>query len=334
MQRRSAPVCISDRGRDHGGRTLVHPAVLRGGGADHPPGRATAGRRRRRSAVAILLLIIVVLVLLAVWHAVGTQPVRHPHRDGGPGVRDGVGARHLSDQRRGGEPPQMRWAPIASLVSAAALALFVVVRPAVGTDTWWSVTAAVALVALANLPTHRSLASLNEEPEWLAAGVDLMSARRARGPGTVLYDHGFALRQAEPVEVMTFAELQDRGIPFVFTDEVWIRHLGEGRRDDGTATLRIWYPGARSSKGPKGLSASPRSSRPPTDRDPGRAHRGPLSVIAVAPADRRAARMRTRSAAAARPTASSSSHRACYTRSGSLDGAGLVPGRSQQPPEA
>ena len=59
------------------------------------------------------------------------------------------------------------------------------------------------------------------------------------GQGTVLYDTS-SLRLYEPFSGMTFAELQDRGIPFVFTDEVWIRHLGEGRRDDGTATLRIW----------------------------------------------------------------------------------------------
>jgi hypothetical protein len=34
--------------------------------------------------------------------------------------------------------------------------------------------------------------------------------------------------------------MQDRGIPFMFDDEVFIRQFGEGRRNDGSPTLRLW----------------------------------------------------------------------------------------------
>ena len=39
---------------------------------------------------------------------------------------------------------------------------------------------------------------------------------------------------------MTFSELEDRVISFVFADGVSVRQFGDGRRDDGTATLRLW----------------------------------------------------------------------------------------------
>ena len=59
------------------------------------------------------------------------------------------------------------------------------------------------------------------------------------GRGTVLYDPSLLLF-AEPFSGMTFAEMQDRGIPFVFDDEGMVRQFGEGRRHDGSADLRMW----------------------------------------------------------------------------------------------
>jgi hypothetical protein len=59
------------------------------------------------------------------------------------------------------------------------------------------------------------------------------------GRGTVLYDTS-TLLFAEPYSGMTFAEMQDRGIPFVFDDEVSVRQFGEGRRHDGSADVRVW----------------------------------------------------------------------------------------------
>jgi hypothetical protein len=67
--------------------------------------------------------------------------------------------------------------------------------------------------------------------------VSQLGSLEGRGP--VLYDQG-DLTFAEPYSGIVFAELEDRGIEFVFDDEVLIRQFGEGRRDDGSSTLRLW----------------------------------------------------------------------------------------------
>jgi hypothetical protein len=60
-----------------------------------------------------------------------------------------------------------------------------------------------------------------------------------QGRGTVLFDPA-TLLFAEPYSGLVFAEMQDRGIPFVFDDEGFIRQFGEARRNDGSADLRLW----------------------------------------------------------------------------------------------
>jgi hypothetical protein len=96
------------------------------------------------------------------------------------------------------------------------------------------------------------------------------------GRGTILYD-ATTLVFAEPFSGMTFAELQDRGIPFVFKDEGFVRQFGEGRRDDGTATLRLWQV-----EGPEARVVPPGAERVAV------AEGGPLGPVAlfVEPIDR------------------------------------------------
>jgi hypothetical protein len=140
---------------------------------------------------------------------------------------------------------QMRWVwPIAAFLTAACLtAAFSAVRsrPGVHRGVLIVGTVAAALIALANLPTHRSAApGPTNTARYLESGQELMAQLDVlEDRGTILYDAS-TLLFAEPYSGMTFAELQDRDIPFVFTDEGFIRQFGEGRRDDGTADLRLW----------------------------------------------------------------------------------------------
>jgi hypothetical protein len=98
----------------------------------------------------------------------------------------------------------------------------------------------VVVVAAVNVPTHRSRASGPvDAADSRQAAVDLVSqlgALEGRGPILFVSDLAFA----EPFSGLVFAEMQDRGIPFVFDDEVFVRQFGEGRRDDGEARLRMW----------------------------------------------------------------------------------------------
>ena len=140
---------------------------------------------------------------------------------------------------------QMRWLwPIAAFLTAAGLTTaFTALRslPRVHRGALIAGAAAAAVVAVANLPTHTSDApGPTDTAEYLETGQDLMSQLgKLEDRGTVLYDAS-TLIFAEPFSGLTFAELQDRGIPFVFTDEGFVRQFGEGRRDDGTADLRLW----------------------------------------------------------------------------------------------
>jgi len=143
---------------------------------------------------------------------------------------------------------QMRWLwPVAALLTAAGLTVLLSLlrsRPAhrpAHRPALVGLAGAAALVALANLPTHVSSASGPIDTlDHLASGRELMSQLDAlEGRGTVLYDTK-GLVFGEPYSGMTFAELQDRGIPFVFDDEGSVRQFGEGRRHDGSASLRMW----------------------------------------------------------------------------------------------
>jgi hypothetical protein len=140
---------------------------------------------------------------------------------------------------------QMRWLwPIAAFLTAAGLTtMFSLARSRERAHHAVLVGGAVSavLMAVANLPTHVSAAAgPTDTADHLESGRELISQLGTlEGRGTVRYDPA-ELLFAEPYSGMTFAELQDRGIPFVFTDEGFIRQFGEGRRDDGTASLRLW----------------------------------------------------------------------------------------------
>jgi hypothetical protein len=140
---------------------------------------------------------------------------------------------------------QMRWVwPIAAFLTAAVLTtVFIALqsRPRVHRPAVIAGSVVAALIAVANLPAHTSeTTGPIDTVEYLDTGRDLMAQLDVlEDRGTVLYDPS-TLVFAEPFSGMTFAELQDRGIPFVFTDEGFIRQFGEGRRDDGSATLRLW----------------------------------------------------------------------------------------------
>jgi hypothetical protein len=140
---------------------------------------------------------------------------------------------------------QMRWLwPVAAFVTAAGVTTALSIaasRQAVQARLLVGGMTVVVVVALANLPTYRSASKGPiEMADRLQTGQDLMSQLGSlEGRGTILYD-ATPLIFAEPYSGMTFAELQDRDIPFVFDDEGFIRQFGEGRRDDGTADLRMW----------------------------------------------------------------------------------------------
>jgi len=100
---------------------------------------------------------------------------------------------------------------------------------------------AAALIAVATLPTHTSRApGPTDSIGDLDRATDLVSQLGSlEDRGTILYDPTI-LRFAEPYSGLVFAEMQDRGIPFMFDDEVFIRQFGEGRRNDGSPTLRLF----------------------------------------------------------------------------------------------
>jgi hypothetical protein len=140
---------------------------------------------------------------------------------------------------------QMRWVwPVMAFATAAAVvAGFSALRARSATRHTAVMTgAALALaVAVANLPTHPSQAA------GPAMSADALPAARRlvgdlgdlQGRGTVLFDPA-TLLFAEPYSGLVFAEMQDRGITFVFDDEGFIRQFGEARRNDGSADLRLW----------------------------------------------------------------------------------------------
>ena len=139
----------------------------------------------------------------------------------------------------------MRWMWSVSAFVSAALLVAVLSLEAGRRDLHRRVVVAgvvvVALVAVANLPSHVTLAGPVADADRLDTTRSLMGQLGSfEGRGTVLYDTS-TLGFAEPFSGPTFAELQDRGIPFVIAedDHVSVRQLGEGQRDDGTADLRL-----------------------------------------------------------------------------------------------
>jgi hypothetical protein len=119
---------------------------------------------------------------------------------------------------------------------------FAVAISLVGRRRWATAGFAVATVVLAvlNLPAH-------QQPTGPSADADTMPSLRAlaaqldslEDAGTLYFDVTL-LPFAEPHSGPLMLELQRRGIPFVLTDPVFIRQVGDGRRDRGTADARIY----------------------------------------------------------------------------------------------
>jgi hypothetical protein len=91
----------------------------------------------------------------------------------------------------------------------------------------------------------------------------------------VLYDPT-GIPFADPYSGLVWAELQDQDVPFVFDDEVLIRHFGEGRRAGRTAELRLWE-----AFGPEALDPPPGAERVGFTEGP----TGPVALF-VEPIDR------------------------------------------------
>jgi hypothetical protein len=100
--------------------------------------------------------------------------------------------------------------------------------------------AATVVLAVLNLPAHT-------QPAGPSVDADTMpSVRALAGQLDALEDEGTLLLDvtllpfAEPYSGPLMLELQRRSIPFVVTDPVFIRQVGEGRRDEGDADARIY----------------------------------------------------------------------------------------------
>jgi hypothetical protein len=139
---------------------------------------------------------------------------------------------------------QFRWLwAAAAFASAAGVTLVLgavrrqpAQRVAVAGLTVLVAVAVVAVVADGRPPGTRPASDLPQLPQARALVGDLAALE---GRGAVLFDPS-TLSFGEPYSGLLFAEMQDRGVPFVFDDEGLIRQFGEGRRDDGSARLRLW----------------------------------------------------------------------------------------------
>jgi len=135
---------------------------------------------------------------------------------------------------------QLRWLwPVAALVTAAGLTALLTAarsRPAMAGPAVAGGAALALAVALANLPTHptETAGPATDNPRLRQAQELVSQLDSLRGRGPVRFDP-IGLRYADPFSGLVLAELQDLQVPFVVDDEVLVRQLGEGRRDDGRA---------------------------------------------------------------------------------------------------
>jgi hypothetical protein len=143
-------------------------------------------------------------------------------------------------------PHQMRWLwAVGAFVGASLLATVltgVAAHRRRPHAPWLAgLVAAVGVVAaIAALPTHVAISGPAADRDALPFAKELAAGlEKLDGRGPVLFDTS-TLVFAEPYSGLMFAQLDDRGIPFYFEDEVWVRQLGESRRYDGNAATRIW----------------------------------------------------------------------------------------------
>jgi hypothetical protein len=243
-----------------------------------PLGRPLSGLVSLGPAVLVVTVTTLVLVALAVacWRS-GRRPLATMAGVSVTAILVGLVALAWSPLNvLGIAVHQMRWMwPVAAMATAAVAAISLSAlrsRPALRQRSLGVGVGLVAVAALALLPTYRSSA-----PSPVTFAGDLEAAQELvgqleglRGRGTVLIDLT-GLRFNEPYSGLVFAELQDQGIPFVFDDEIYIRHFGEGRRHDGDAALRMWQV-----EGPDALEPPPGVERVAFVED---ASAGPLALL-------------------------------------------------------
>jgi len=138
---------------------------------------------------------------------------------------------------------QMRWLwPVAALATAALLATSLTAlqaQRALSRGALAVATGAVVVVAALNLPTFRNTAGPSQDAPRLRQAQALVNQLEVlHGRGPIRFDPT-GLRYAEPFSGLIMAQLQDLGVPLVVDDEVLVRQLGEGRRDDGEARFSL-----------------------------------------------------------------------------------------------
>ena len=236
------------------------------------PGQPVTGIIGTATAAVVVAALLLALIVLGVWAALtGRRPLATMIGVAVVALGGAVVAVATSPRSAVGlASHQMRWLwPVAAFATAAAVTALVSAATSRSANQVVPVvvgTVVVVAVAVANLPGHRSASrGPVEMANSLQAAQDLTSNLGSlEGRGTILYD-GSTLTFGEPYSGLTFAEMQDHAIPFVFEDEGWIRQFGEGRRHDGSADLRMWQvegagaldtpPGARRvglAEGPSG----------------------------------------------------------------------------------
>lgn len=125
---------------------------------------------------------------------------------------------------------QMRWLwPVGAFVIFSLL-FRVFTLPAISRSAPWLVAALVAIVSLANLPTHvvaeGTVASRDATPSVRSM---ISQVEKLDNRGVLLFDPS-TLRFAEPYSGPLLAALAEEGIRFVTANEPYVHQLGEGRR--------------------------------------------------------------------------------------------------------
>lgn len=135
--------------------------------------------------------------------------------------------------------------------------------------------AGVVLVAAVTIPSH----NVEAGPSADAAVIPTVRAMAAQmgvfeGLGPILISLR-NIRFGEPYSGPVMAELQRRGIPFVFDDEGLVRQMGDARRRDGPAQLLIFREGDAASTTPAGAERMVYvpGLRPAQDAERGDLHR-------------------------------------------------------------
>jgi hypothetical protein len=135
------------------------------------------------------------------------------------------------------------------VVAAARLLPGTVLR---GRAALLAATAVVAVVCVANLPSHVVPAGPTADRGVIPVVRELRAAMAAlEGGGPYVIDME-GIRFAEPFSGPVMSELRRRGIPFVADDEGMVRQLGPSRRADGGEARLLVRDGAGSLEAPDG----------------------------------------------------------------------------------